>query len=167
LTDKKLCVGKISGVYGIKGWVKVHSYTEDRENILKYSPWLLQKDRQSKTVNVLTGRQQGKTIVASLEGVGNRSDAELLAGWDVFINSEQLPKIEHGEYYWADLVGLKVVTKNGIGLGIVDYLIETGANDVLVVAGDKERLIPFLQQQTIIKIDLEEGLMVVDWDPDF
>ncbi len=167
MTDKKLCVGKISGVYGIKGWVKVHSYTEDRENILKYSPWLLQKDRQSKTVNVLTGRQQGKTIVASLEGVGNRSDAELLAGWDVFINSEQLPKIEHGEYYWADLVGLKVVTKNGIGLGIVDYLIETGANDVLVVAGDKERLIPFLQQQTIIKIDLEEGLMVVDWDPDF
>ncbi len=105
--------------------------------------------------------------MACLEGIENRSDAELLAGWDIFIGSEQLPKIEHGEYYWADLVGLKVTTTNGIDLGVVDYLIETGANDVLVVVGDKERLIPFLQQQTIIRIDLEEGLMVVDWDPDF
>ncbi len=167
MTDKKLCVGKISGVYGIKGWVKVHSYTGDRENILKYSPWRLQKDKQLKILNVITGRKQGKTIVVSLEGIENRNDAELLAGWDVFIGSEQLPKIEHGEYYWADLVGLKVVTTDGIDLGVVDYLIETGANDVFVVAGDKERLIPFLQQQTIIKIDLEEGLMIVDWDPDF
>ncbi len=167
MSAKKLCVGKISGVYGIKGWVKVHSYTEDRENILNYSPWQLQKAKQSKILNVLTGRQQGKTIVASLEGIEDRNDAELLVGWDIFVGSEQLPQAENGEYYWADLVGLKVVTKKGIDLGNIDYLIETGANDVLVVIGDKERLIPFLQQQTVIRIDLKEGLMVVDWDPDF
>lgn len=167
MTGKKLCIGKVSGVYGIKGWVKVHSYTEDRENILNYSPWELRKGNRTKTLKVVMGRLQGKTIVASLEGIVTRNDAELLVGHNVFIDSEQLPKTEGDEYYWADLVGLKVVTTNGIDLGAVDYLIETGANDVVVVAGDKERLIPFLQPQTIIKIDLEAGLMVVDWDPDF
>ena len=150
MAEQHLCIGKISGVFGIKGWVKVFSYTEDRKSVLDYSPWILQKAEQRKVFNVVTGHPQGKAIVALLEGLNNRNDAELLAGWDIFINASQLPKTEQNEYYWSDLVGLKVETTTGIHLGNVDYLIETGANDVLVVAGEKERLIPFLQHQTII-----------------
>ncbi len=167
MPEQHLLIGKISGVFGIKGWVKVFSYTEDRENILDYSPWVLQKGEQSKAVNVITGRTQGKAIVACLEGINNRCDAELLTGWDVLINASQLPPTEQNEYYWSDLVGLKVETTTGINLGVVDHLIETGANDVLFVVGERERLIPFLQNQTIINVDLEAGVMVVEWDPEF
>ena len=94
MPEQHLLIGKISGVFGIKGWVKVFSYTEDRENILDYSPWVLQKGEQSKAVNVITGRTQGKAIVACLEGVNNRDDAELLTGWEVFIKTSQLPPTE-------------------------------------------------------------------------
>ncbi len=167
MPEQHLLVGKISGVFGIKGWVKVFSYTEDRENILDYSPWVLQKGEQSKTVNVTTGRTQGKAIVACLESINTRDDAELLTGWDIFIDTSQLPPTEQNEYYWSDLVGLKVETTMGINLGVVDHIIETGANDVLFVVGERELLIPFLQQQTVINVDLEAGMIVVDWDPEF
>ena len=167
MVEQRLCIGKISGVFGIKGWVKVFSYTEDRENILEYSPWVLQKGEQLKVFNVVSGSPQGKAIVACLEGIDNRNDAELLTGWDIFIDASQLPPTEQNEYYWSDLVGLKVETTTGINLGVVDHLIETGANDVLVVTGKRERLIPFLQQQTVIKVDLEAGVIIVEWDPEF
>lgn len=106
--------------------------------------------------------------MAELEGVSDRDAAQDLMGWEILIHKQQLPKADPGEYYWADLVGLNVETETGIQLGVVDHLLETGANDVLVVLdGETERLIPFLQQQTVLKIDLEAGLMLVDWDPDF
>ena len=167
MPEQHLLIGKISGVFGIKGWVKVFSYTEDRKNILDYSPWVLQKGEQRKVFNVVSGSAQGKSIVACLEGIDSRNDAELLTGWDIFIDASQLPPTEQNEYYWSDLVGLKVETTTGINLGVVDHLIETGANDVLVVAGERERLIPFLHQQTVINVDLKAGVMVVDWDSEF
>jgi 16S rRNA processing protein RimM len=167
LPEQHLLIGKISDVFGVKGWVKVFSYTADRKNILDYSPWILQKGEQKKAFDVVSGRSQGKAIVACLEGIDNRNDAGLLTGWDIFIDASQLPPAGQNEYYWSDLVGLEVETTAGFNLGIVDHLIETGANDVLVVAGDRERLIPFLQQQAVINIDLETGVMIVDWDPEF
>jgi 16S rRNA processing protein RimM len=169
LSDLELLnVGEISGVFGIKGWVKVYSLTEPRENILNYSPWTLKKGNETKLVNVIDGQRQGKSVVASLDDVTDRDSALFYSGWEIFIKKTQLPKAEEGEYYWADLVGLSVETESGVALGVVDYLIETGANDVLVVKeGDNERLIPFLQKQTVKKIDLEGKLMIVDWDPDF
>lgn len=106
-------------------------------------------------------------VVAHLDGVVDRDEAQQLCGWDISIDQRQLPEPEAGEYYWADLVGLKVKNLDGTDLGVVDHLLETGANDVLVVKGDRERLIPFLQQHTVIKINLDAGLMTVDWDPDF
>lgn len=116
---------------------------------------------------VLTGQAQGKAVVAHLEGINDRDAAAKLQGAEIEILYSQLPEAEHGSYYWADLIGLKVITTQGVELGKVDHLLETGANDVLVVSGDKERLIPFLQPQTVTRIDLDAGILVVDWDPEF
>jgi 16S rRNA processing protein RimM len=163
-----IVVGEVSGVFGIKGWVKVYSFTEPRENILNYSPWVLRKGSDIKTVNVIEGNLQGKGVVARLSGINDRDTAASLSGYEIVIDSALLPNTEEGEYYWRDLIGLKVETEQGIALGIVDYLLETGANDVLVVKeGNKERLIPFLQGQFIKKISLADGIMIVDWDPEF
>ena len=165
--QQRIGIGKITGVFGVKGWVKVFSDTAPKENILAYSPWYLEKGNENKLVKVINGRLQGKAIVAQLEDIDDRDQAELLAGWDISIAREQLPSISADEYYWSDLIGLKVSTIDNHDLGVVDYLLETGANDVLVIKGDRERLIPFLQDQTILKIDLEAGEIKVDWDPDF
>ncbi|MDP1774108.1 MAG: ribosome maturation factor RimM [Methylobacter sp.] len=165
--QQHISVGKISGVFGVKGWVKVFSFTDPRENILTYSPWLLQKGDQIKTVNVVDGQLQGKTIVAQLAGIDDRDQAASLMGWDIFITQDQLPKAAKGEYYWSDLIGLQVETIDGVQLGAVDSLLETGANDVIIVQGERERVIPFLQGRTIIKVDLDAGKIIVDWDPDF
>jgi len=165
--QQHISVGKISGVFGVKGWVKVFSFTDPRENILTYSPWLLKKSGETKTVNVVDGQLQGKTIVAQLTGVNDRDQAASLMGWDVFITQEQLPKTAKGEYYWSELIGLNVETIDGVQLGVVDSLLETGANDVIIVQGERERVIPFLQGQTIINIDLGAGKIIVDWDPEF
>ena len=167
MAEEFVCVGKVSGIFGVRGWIKVYSYTETRENILTYSPWTLTKGKESKEVEVIDGRRHGKTVVARLEGINDRDDAAELNGWEIFIHADQLPKAKQGEYYWADLIGLQVKTVEGIDLGIVQQMLETGANDVVVVLGERERLIPFLQGQTIIKIDLLAGEMLVDWDADF
>ena len=143
------------------------SFTDIRENILNYSPWLLKKDSETRLVAVIDGKLQGKAVVAQLDGVNDRDQAASLMGWDIFISPDQLPKVAKGEYYWSDLIGLNVETDLGIQLGAVDSLLETGANDVLIVKGERERAIPFLQGKTIINIDLDAGKIVVDWDPDF
>ncbi|MGZ8158312.1 MAG: ribosome maturation factor RimM [Methylobacter sp.] len=165
--QQHISVGKISGVFGVKGWVKVFSFTDPRENILTYSPWLLKKGDETKTVNVVDGQLQGKTIVAQLASVNDRDQAASLMGWDVFITQDQLPKAAKGEYYWSELIGLNVETIDGVQLGVVDSLLETGANDVLIVQGERERVIPFLQGQSIIDVDLGAGKIIVDWDPEF
>lgn len=144
------------------------SFTQPRENILRYSPWFLQKNNQIREIKVLGGQRQGNAVVAELEGIVDRDVALTLIGSEILISREQLPKAKADEYYWIDLIGLLVENKEGCKLGIVDHLLETGANDVLVVIdGETERLIPFLQKQTILKVDLANGSMLVDWDPDF
>jgi 16S rRNA processing protein RimM len=160
-------VGKISGVFGIKGWVKVFSYTEPRDNILAYKHWLLKKSNQDKSVEVAGGQLQGKSVVAQIEGISDRDQAFALMGWDVYVSHGQLPPTAKDEYYWADLIGLDVENLEGFQLGKVDSLIETGANDVLVVKGERELAVPFLQGQTVKSIDLAAGKMIVDWDADF
>ncbi|MEF3073464.1 ribosome maturation factor RimM [Methylobacter sp. Wu1] len=164
---KDINVGRISGVFGVKGWLKVFSFTDPRENILSYSPWLLKKGGEIKQLDVIDGALHGKAVIAQLDGIIDRDQAAGFVGWDIFITHNQLPETTEGEYYWSDLVGLKVETVEGVQLGVVDSLLETGANDVLVVQGERERAIPFLQGETIINIDLDAGTMVVDWDPEF
>jgi 16S rRNA processing protein RimM len=160
-------VGKISGVFGIKGWLKIFSYTEPRDNILSYKNWLLNKSGQEKSVKIIGGQAQGKSVVAQIDGIVDRDQALTLMGWDVYISHEQLPAPEEGEYYWIDLIGMDVENLEGVQLGKIDSLFETGANDIIVVKGDRERAVPFLQGQTVKSIDLIAGKMIVDWDADF
>jgi 16S rRNA processing protein RimM len=160
-------IGRISGLYGVRGWLRIFSYTDPRENIIAYSPWLVNIDGQWQPMKVVTGRTQGKSVVANLAGYDDRDAAVTLLGKDIAVLREQLAAPAPGEYYWADLEGLRVVNTTGVEFGVVDHMFQTGANDVVVVKGDRERLIPFVQGEVILKIDLQQGVMEVDWDPDY
>jgi 16S rRNA processing protein RimM len=160
-------VGKISGVFGVRGLVKVFSYTQPRKNILSYDPWMLGSGKDWETFDLVSGHEQGKGLVAKLRGCDDRDQAQLLVGKDIAIEKSQLEATQPGEYYWSDLEGLQVLTLDQKLLGTVSHLFETGSNDVLVVKGDRERLIPYVKGQVIAKVDLDAGHIVVDWDPEF
>jgi 16S rRNA processing protein RimM len=162
-----IVLGKVSGVFGIRGQVKVYSYTEPKQNILNYGPWMLGSGDNWKAYDLASGQIQGKGLVARLEGCDDRDQAQLLVGQQIAINDSQLPQAGAGEYYWSELEGLKVFSIGQVELGRVSYLLETGANDVLVVKGEREYLIPYIREQVIKEIDLDAGRMVVDWDPEF
>lgn len=167
-TDDFLIVGRVSGLYGVRGWVKIFSHTEPRENILSYRTWYLRRGNEWQPVALVEGRSHGKGVVARLSGCDDRDVAAGLIGSDIAILREQLQQAAPGEYYWTDLIGLQVSTVDGVELGVVDHLLETGSNDVLVVVqGKHERLIPFIREQVVRDIDLLSKKMVVDWDPDF
>ena len=161
-----ITLGKIVGVFGVKGWVKVFSETRPREQIFKYSPWILKLNGTVSEVDVLDGRQQGKGLIASLKGYTDCDTARQLIGAEILIAQEYLPAAGIDEYYWSQLTGLSVINLQGTELGEVVDLFETGANDVLVVKGDKERLIPFTEF-AVIKVDLDGNKIIVDWDADF
>jgi 16S rRNA processing protein RimM len=127
----------------------------------------LKRDGDWQERQVAEGSRHGKGVVARLVGCDDRDQAQSLMGYEIGVYRDQLPETEPGEYYWNDLKGLRVVTLQGESLGIVDHLIETGANDVLVVKGERERLIPFVQDQVVTKVDLDNGEIQVDWDKDF
>ena len=163
--NKQVALGYISAVHGIKGWVKVHSWTRPMEVILDYQPWLLGEDKRS--VKIVDGRKQGKGMAALLPGYDNREQAVALVGQQIFVNRDQMPATASDEYYWSDLEGLEVHTTSGESLGRVERLMETGANDVLVIRGKREHLVPFIQGQYVTRVDLEDGVIEVDWDPEF
>lgn len=168
---ERLILGKVSGVYGIKGWVKVYSHTRKKEEILGYSNWLLGSNKRGwEQFEVEAGRPQGKTVVAKIKGCDDRNQAESYIGREIAVLKSWLPSIAEDEYYWHQLQGLQVKNLDGFDLGTVKTLMETGANDVLVLESDgvgKERLIPFVQGLYVLNIDLESGEMQVDWDPEF
>ena len=157
----------MTGLYGVKGWIKVHSYTHPRENIVNFRRWTLRQGDDHAPVTVEDGRPQGRTVVAKLREIDDRDEARALIGADITVERDDLPPCEPDEYYWADLEGLGVRTESGENLGYVDYLFSTGAHDILVVAGDRQRLIPFVMQRVVREIDLKRGLIVVDWDRDY
>ncbi len=162
---KQVALGYVAAVHGIKGWIKVRSWTRPMEAILGYQPWLLGEDK--KPVKIVDGRKQGKGLVALLPGFQDREQAAMLVGQQIFVRRDQLPATAADEYYWSDLEGLEVKTTKGEVLGRVERLIETGANDVLVIRGNREHLVPFIQGQYVSRVDLESKLIEVDWDPDF
>lgn len=161
-----LLLGHVTGVHGIKGWIKIYSNTAARETIVQISPWQIEQDGVLQTVAV-KGKKQGKLIVAHIKGCDDRNAAMGYIGAKIYINKSQLPELDAGDYYWSDLEGLKVVSQQGVELGQVHHLIETGANDVLVVQGDKERLIPFVMGNIVKNINLDSGVIEVDWQSDY
>ena len=169
-THQFVVVGKISSAFGVKGWLKINSFTDPVTNILQFKPWYLQTrqiHQPWKSVKVLAGRAHGKQVVVQLEGLNDRNQAELMRGLEIAVKRDQLPETQDDEFYWVDLEGLKVVNREGVELGVVDALMETGANDVLVVRGEKERLIPYVMDEYVLDVDLDAGTIIVDWDPDF
>ena len=165
--EAPIVMGRVAGPYGIRGWVHVVSFTQPRENLLDYRPWYLARDRRWQAIDSVEARRHGKGLIAKLPGCDDRDAASLLRGMHIGVRREHLPQPGEDEYYWHDLVGLQVQTTQGRVLGTVDHLIETGANDVLVVRGERERLIPFILGQVVLSIDLAAGEMRVDWDPEF
>lgn len=165
--SERAVVGKITGAYGVRGWVKVFPLTEKREGLLRFRDWFLEKNDQEKAIRLKQGKLHGKYVVAQLEGIESREEAEALKGFKVKADWDQFEKLEEDDYYWSDLIGLVVRVSSGAELGKVVSLMETGSNDVLVIKGDRERLVPFILGEVIKEVDIEAGEMVVDWDLEF
>lgn len=162
-------VGRFGKPHGIKGWITIHSFTEPYDNLLDYQPWFIQ-EQGTKTWKALEYEKvefHAKGIVVLLKGVTDRNMAALYTQSEVAVLKSQLPVLPENEHYWSDLEGLNVVTKEGVILGQVEHLFETGSNDVLVVKGERQRLIPYLMGNTILNVDPDNSVITVDWDPDF
>lgn len=145
--------------------MKIHSLTEPREAIFDYQPWLLGESREE--VRVSQGKKHGNRLIALFENMTDRDAAESLVNKPIAVYRDQLPQSEEGEFYWMDLEGLAVELADGTPLGTIERMMATGANDVMVVKGERERLIPFVLEHYVQRVDLEHGVVVVDWDPEF
>lgn len=175
---EKILVGKINAVYGLKGWVKVYSYTDPKEQIFAYTPWFIKKGplkigSETQELKIDKGKIHGKGLVVLAAGYEDRTQAESLIGNEIWVDRNVVPELAEGDYYWEQLEGLNVINQADELLGTVSHLLETGANDVLVVVAtkdsidDKERLIPYVESEVVLKIDLEANEILVAWQADF
>lgn len=169
-----IVLGKMGSSYGIRGWLRVFSSTEDAESIFDYQPRFIQKAGQWQQVQLESWKHHNQDLIIKLKGVDDRDSANLLTNCEIVVDSSQLPALEDGSYYWKDLMGCRVVTTEGYDPGKVVDMMETGSNDVIVIKanlkdafGIKERLVPFLDGQVIKKVDLATRTIEVDWDPGF
>ena len=176
-SSQLLVVGKITTVYGVKGWVKLHSYTEPMENILGYDSCYIQFNGSWQPLELEAAKHHGKGLIAKIKGVEDREQARVYCQCEIAVDKEDMPLLDDEEFYWYQLVGLSVFTEAAEGgqvlLGKVQQMMETGANDVLVVQSAqgsidrRERLIPWLPDQVIKQVDIENDRIIVDWDPEF
>ena len=166
-------MGRVGSVYGVKGWVKVHSFTQPCSNILDYRRWLLRwPDGRSRSIEVAASQFNGSRLTALLSGCADREMAQSFVGAEIMIDPAELPDAGVGEYYWYQIEGLNVVSVDGSSLttplGVVQRLLDTGANDVLVVkdSAGKVRLIPWVEDDVVVDVDLGSRTIQVRWDPD-
>lgn len=170
--DELLVIGKIVSVHGVRGEVKVYSFTDPIDNLLDYRHWTLRRDGEIRQVELVRGRLQGKVLVAKLKGLDDRDEARAFSSFEICVPRGELPQLAEGEYYWYQLEGLKVIDQAGQLLGRIDHLLETGSNDVMVVKpcegslDDRERWLPYTEH-CVLSVDLAAGEMRVDWDADF
>jgi len=172
--DNRVSLGRIGAPHGIRGWVKLHSFTQPRMNITRYRVFHCGgRDDAPETLELDEIRAHGRTLIAHVPGCDTPEQARALTGIELEVEAGHLPSLEEGEYYWAQLQGLRVINRQSEWLGRVSHLLETGANDVLVVApdeqsiDDRERLIPWLPGQSIDRVSLEEQRLDVDWESDW
>jgi len=161
-------LGRVVGVHGVQGWIKVESWTEPRDNLFTYEQWQLERQGAVvDSVRLVAGRRGGRGLIAALDGITDRDQARSLMGTTISVPRTALPPLTGDEYYWVDLEGLAVYTTDGVDLGSVSHLFATGANDVMVVRGEVERLIPCVVGTYVTAVDTEGGWLEVDWDPAF
>ncbi len=170
MTGNRILLGKIAAPWGLKGWVKIWSWTDPIEQIFEYRQWFLVRGERQERVELAEGKRQGRGLVALLSGFEDRNHAEAAVGCEVWIDEENLPELDEGEYYWYQLEGLTVVSETGEVLGRVHHLLATGANDVLVIRGDGqdgELLIPYVEKEIVKKVSLREKRIVVAWEREY
>lgn len=169
-------VGRVSGAFGVKGWVKVTSFTDPKENIVNYSPWWLKTKHGVKSIEVEEYKYRNENLVVRFKGIDDRDHAANISLVNISVERDQMPELAIGDYYWHQLVGMQVIADNGQKehyIGRVKELMETGANDVLVVEpsensiDDRERLVPYIPGMYIDHVDLENENIRVLWDPEF
>jgi 16S rRNA processing protein RimM len=172
--EQQIILGKVGAVYGIKGWLKIHSFTGETDAILDYFPWSLKLGNKTQTVEITDWRKHNKGLIVKVAGIDDRDEAQALVGSEILTSEAALPELSQDDFYWRDLIGMSVVTTQGYDLGVVSDMMETGANDVLVVKANlndgfskKERLIPYLFEQVIKSVSIENKQICVDWDPGF
>ena len=162
--SKRILVGRIAGIHGVKGWLKVMSYTNPRENILQYTPWLLRFKETWREVSIKEWKAQNKGLIIAMEGIDDRDAARTLIGTDIAVLRSQLKQLPRGEYYQADLLDMEVINKAGKGLGKVKEIMETGANPVLIIEGQGRHLVPLVWHRYLLEIDQDAGIIRVDWE---
>lgn len=166
--QKRILLGRVMGAFGVRGEVKLESWTEPRSGIFRYPSWILRTPSgEERELTGARGRDTGKHVIATIPGIDDRDAAELARGTEIYVPREALPPPASGEYYWVDLEGLRVQTVDGVDLGRVVQMLSTGANDVMLVQGERERMLPFVQPDYVTAVDFETGTITVDWDPEF
>lgn len=165
-TVAPVVIGRFGGSFGVLGWIKIISFATPKDNILNFKPWLIQKNHLWKELCFEDSKKHGENIVVKISGCNSPEEAKLLTNIEIAILRQQLPKLPVDEYYWDDLIDLMVVNQEGVSLGVVKDLMATGANDVLVVVGEKRLLIPYIST-VILKVDLTNKVIQVDWEKEF
>ena len=164
---REVAVGRVADAFGVKGQVKVRSFTEQPENLLQFRKWLVSgADGLSHLYRVQHARFDGRFVIAALNGVCNRDQALELKGAEIKVQRSALPRLDEGEFYWLDLIGMSVVGVNGQQFGVLATIMETGANDVLVVSGEKEHLIPYVAD-VVVAVDTKNRTIRVNWSTDY
>jgi len=161
-----IIIGSFGKTFGVWGWIKINSFTNPKRNILDFKPWLIQKNNLWEEVYFEDGRERPDNIIVKLPNCDSPEEARNFTNIKIAVWHKQLPKPQTNEYYWTDFIGLKVINSDEVDLGIIQELMATGANDVLVVIGDRKRLIPYISN-VILNVDLVKKIIRVDWDPDF
>jgi 16S rRNA processing protein RimM len=165
---RRILIGRIHGALGVRGEVKLESLTEPQGNLVRYQPWIL-RDAAGRELEVsgAKARVGGKGLIGTLPGIEDRDAAEALRGTELYVPRSALPPPKDGEFYWIDLEGLRVENLQGVDFGRAAFVFPNGANDVLVVRGDRERMIPWLRPDFVRELDFDAGRILVDWDADF
>jgi len=167
MDSKKITLGRIGDAFGVKGWLHVHSFTEPADNIFHYAHWQIrayQKNNATwRPIEIESHKPHGSAFIVKFKGYEDRDQALLLKNHTIATDRTALPELKDNEYYWSDLVGLEVINTNGESFGVVDYLFETGANDIIATKGKKTHYIPYIKQ-VIKSIDLEKKIILVEWE---